>query len=223
MTSESILLVRRTTIVGMIAGIVFAAVTSSCILAERLARGDSRVALWASATVASAAMIVLALTLRPFRTRFGAERSIAGVALHRVRAVSAILAQSLGALLGVMLVHFVLRACLLEGRPWLCERSPQLVNDLVATFGALLLVWGAAHRPLGALASIAAVGIAVAYAVTSSHWHLDAPVLPAVRSLLGASRGVSVSVQSSVLAQLACIAVGVGAFRLRPSEGARHA
>ncbi len=122
-----------------------------------------------------------------------------------------ILAQSLGAALGVLAVHLVLRGSALPARPWLSERPPQLVNDLVAVFGALTLIWSCARRPFGVLAGVAALALALGYALTSSRWHLDAPPPSSVRDLATSLR--SVSIQLGVLGQLACTAIATTTFR----------
>ena len=64
-----------------------------------------------------------------------------------------------------------------------------------------------AWQPVGALASLLAVAITVAYALTAPRWHLDAR---GDAGWHGAARPISV--QLAVLVQLACTAVGVGAF-----------
>ncbi|APR78720.1 Aquaporin Z [Minicystis rosea] len=201
-------------VAGAISGLLLAGVSSAGIVAERLSRGDARVVLGADAVAAAVAVIVLATTFRPFITT---ERDDDGA--PRRSPARVIGAQAVGALAGVALVHLALRATSLRTCGWLCEEPRQIVNDLAAAFGALALVWGCARKPIGELASLGAVAIAAAYAITSSRWHLDAWRADVLH---GAFR--SISVQIAVLAQIACTAVGVAVFhRLRTSPPSFHA
>lgn len=195
---------------GTLSGLLLAVISSAGILAERMAQGDARVVMIADAAAAVAAVAVLATTFR----RFVARRSVADHGLVPSSPARVMGAQAVGALLGVAIVHLVLRGSSLVACGWLCEQPRQLVNDLAAVFGALALVWGCARRPVGAFASLAAVAIAALYAFTSPRWHLDAW---GADILHGSFR--SISVQIAVLAQLACTAVGTAVFyRLRVSE-----
>lgn len=211
MVDRELRLMRRTLAVGLSAGLVFAVIVSSGILVERLAPGNLWVVTLANVIGATASLLVLAFTFRPFLTRFESLTPGPAAALLRRRALAMILAQSLGAALGVLAVHLVLRSSALPARPWLSERPPQLVNDLVAVFGALALIWSCARRPFGVLAGLAALAIALGYALTSSRWHLDAPPPSSVRDLATSLR--SVSIQLGVLGQLACTAIATTTFR----------
>jgi hypothetical protein len=211
MVDRELRLMRRTLAVGLFAGLVFAVIVSSGILVERLAPGNLWIVTLANVIGATASLLVLAFTFRPFLTRFESLPPGPAAALLRRRALAMIVAQSLGAALGVLAVHLVLRSSALPARPWLSERPPQLVNDIVAVFGALALIWSCARRPFGVLAGLAALALALGYALTSSRWHLDAPPPSSVRDLATSLR--SVSIQLGVLGQLACTAIATTTFR----------
>jgi hypothetical protein len=211
MMDRDLRLMRRTLAVGLLAGLIFAVIVSSGILVERLAPGNLWIVTLANVVGATASLLVLALTFRPFLTRFEATTPGPRAALLRRRALAMIVAQSLGAALGVLCVHLVLRSSALPARPWLSERPPQLVNDLVAVFGALALIWSCARRPFGVLAGVGALALALGYALTSSRWHLDAPPPASVRALSTSLQ--SVSIQLAVLGQLACTAIATTTFR----------
>lgn len=204
-------LVRRTLTIGALTGLLFAVVISLGILGERLAPGNVWIVTAANVIGATAALLVLAFTFRPFLTRFDAAALPAGSSLQQRRARAMIFAQALGAALGVVGVHLILRSSALAARPWLSERPAQLVNDVVAVFGALTLIWSCARRPFGALAGLVGLGLALAYALTSSRWHLDAPPPSSALALSASFR--SVSIQLAVLAQLACTAIATTTFR----------
>jgi hypothetical protein len=211
MIDQDFRLLRRTLVIGLIAGLVFALIVSSGILIERLAPGNIGIVTMANVIAATAALLVLAFTFRPFLTRFEATAHDRRGSLQRRRALAMIVAQSLGAALGVLCVHLILRSAALPARPWLSERPPQFVNDVVAVFGALTLIWSCARRPFGALSGLLALGLALGYALTSSRWHLDAPP-PASARALGVSLR-TVSIQLAVLGQLACTAIATTTFR----------
>jgi len=189
---------RRQVAAGAVVGLVLGIISSAAILADRIARGDAWVVMAAHVIAAASAIVVLAVTGRP---SFADESR---------RPLGAVSAQAAGAVLGVMLVHLVLQTSPLHSCQWLCERPPQLVNDLAATFGALALLWTCAQQPIGGLSSLLAVGIAVVYAFTASRWHLDAWGDALFR---GSHR--SIPVQLAVLVQLASTAVGVSVFYRR--------
>lgn len=203
-------LILRTFAVGALAGLLLALIISATIVGERLFPGDLRVVITANVIAAAAAMLVLLFTFRPFLTWFAADRRAMGRSIQRRRVVATIAAHSAGALVGVALIHLALRGTALPARPWLSERPPQLVNDLVAVFGALLLVWSSARRPFGALFGLGALAIALAYAITSHRWHLDALPPATIAASLRSS-----SVQLGVLGQLVCVALGTSIFRRR--------
>src|SRR4051812_47806019 len=112
---------------GMLAGLLLAVITSAGLLAQRLSPGDLRVATAADALSAVVAIGVLALTFRPF-LRAGTTAATPIIGGHAI-----------GGLLGVASVHLALRVLPGGPHPWLSERPAQLVNDLVAVFGALAL------------------------------------------------------------------------------------
>jgi hypothetical protein len=189
-------------------------VTSAGIVAERVAKGDAPVAVAAIIAAAGATVFLVAATFRKLVDAppvADASRARGGGWPSR-----AIPSQALAALLGVVLVHVSLRLSDLGAYAWLCERPRQLVNDLAAAFGALALVWGCARQPVGPLASVGAVAICAVYSLTAPRWHLDAWGVELARGSWS-----SISVQSAVLMQLACSAVGVSVFyRLRARAGA---
>jgi hypothetical protein len=190
---------------GALAGLILGTISSAAILADRIARGDSWVVMTTDAVVAASAVVVLAIT---FRWSFESFRPDAGASAQAPgRLLGAISAHAAGAVLGVLLVHLALHSSPLRACQWLCERPPQLVNDFVAAFGAIALIWTCARQPVGALSSLLVVGIAVIYSFTSSRWHLDAWGDALLR---GSQR--SISVQTAVLVQLAATAVGVSVF-----------
>jgi hypothetical protein len=166
------------------AGALLAGVASGGIVEERVSSGNPAVALVANAFVTFVAILVLALVQRR-------------VSLS----VAVVLPQAAGALCGIAFVHLALRLGFVAAPPWLSERPPQLVNDAVAVFSTLAVVWACASR-LDARLLAAALLALTAYRVTSQHWHLDL-----------APHGFLLSVQDLVIAQVVAVALALPVYR----------
>jgi hypothetical protein len=158
-------------------GFAVAMIACGGILAERLTRGDIRVAFVAQLLLTATLLVVV---------RLGASRTATVV---------------VGAVLGIVLAHSVVRSSPIAALPWLCERPAQLVNDAVAVFAPLAIVWASSRRPPNTLVVAATLVLVTAYRATASVWHLDAAVF-------------SYSVQDLVTTEFAGSALGVAAFRL---------
>jgi hypothetical protein len=171
-------------VAAFFAGGALALVTSGGIVEERLSSGslDRGVVVNALMTVASIGLLVLVQRRVP-RTR-------------RV-----LIAQAFGALLGILGVHLALRSGVIAGAPWLSERPAQLVNDVVAVFAVLAVVWACAERLDWRLLAAAAL-LVVLYRATGKLWHLDV-----------APHGFVVSVQDLVMAQCVGAAVALLLYR----------
>jgi hypothetical protein len=109
--------------------------------------------------------------------------------------------QALGAAVGVFGIHLALRWGWIAGAPWLAERPAQLVNDAVAVFATLTLVWGCAKR-IDLRLLVVALAVMSVYRATGSYWHLDS-----------APRGFLVPVQDLVIAQLVCAALALPLYQ----------
>ncbi|HTQ48555.1 MAG TPA: hypothetical protein VMI75_37620 [Polyangiaceae bacterium] len=171
-------------LVYFVSGASLAVVTCGGILEERLSAGDPDVGLVANFFVTAASVLLL------------------GLVQHRKRLAPPLLArQALGAAVGIVAVHLALRLGLVTAPRWLSERPPQFVNDVVAVFSALTLVWACA-RGLNVRLLVAALLVLTAYRATGRLWHLDA-----------APRGFVVPVQDFVLAQFVAAALALLVYR----------
>jgi hypothetical protein len=165
------------------AGVVLAGITCGGIVEERLTSGSPVVALVANGFVTFVALLVLGLVQRRDTTAWS------------------FVPQALGAALGILAVHGALRLGLVQAAPWMSERPAQLVNDAVAVFSTLALVWACArglrlHLLLGALVAL------TLYRATAPLWHLDA-----------SPRGFVVPVQDFVVAQFVAAALALLVYR----------
>lgn len=173
-------------LVPFLGGLGLAVVTSGGLVEERVSLGSVYGGLVVNAFVTVAAVILLVL----------AQRAASGGAPRAAR-----LAQAIGAAAGILGVHLALHVGWVAGAPWLTERPLQLVNDAVAVFATLGVVWACAEGVhLGIFA--VAITLVLAYRVTGGLWHLDA-----------APQAFSVSVQNLVMAQFAAVAVAVALYR----------
>jgi hypothetical protein len=185
--------------VGM--GLLIALATSAGIAGERITQGALGVALCANAATTAVALLVLFLMVRGepiFSVAHGGNQRGRTARFHRLTVFAP---QVCGAVLGVLLVHLLLRREALGILPWLSERPAQLVNDTVAVAGFLVLVWASAGGLDARLLVLAFVGVTL-YRVTSPMWHLD-----------HAPGGFHTSVQELVVAQFVGAALAVGLFR----------
>jgi glycerol uptake facilitator-like aquaporin len=144
------------------------AVVGSGIMAERLSAGNTGLALLANAIATGGALVALILAFGP---QSGAHMNpvvtLAAAATDGLRwhAVPAYLvAQIVGAILGVWLAHIMFDLPLWQLSQHVRTGVPQWVAEVVATFGLLMVIWGCrAHRePVTAFA--------VAAYITAAYW-----------------------------------------------------
>lgn len=183
-------------------GLLVALATSAGIAGERITEGDFGVALAANAVATIVAIAALVLTMRPLLAFFAEAPLVdADARAYRLARAGLIVAQVLGAVAGIVLVHFALRREVVGAMPWLSERPAQLVNDVVAVFGLLALVWASANR-LDTRLLVVALLVMTAYRATASAWHLD-----------HAPHGFQTTIQELVVAQFVAAALGLLVFR----------
>jgi hypothetical protein len=165
---------------AFLAGVALAVVTSGGLVEERLSAGSVHVGAAVNALVTLASIVILARVCR-----------------RAPLTPAVVVSQAVGAAVGVVAVHLALRGGWIHGAPWLAERPAQLVNDGVAVFATLTVVWAFANQ-LDMRLLIAALAVALVYRATGRFWHLDT-----------APHGFLVPVQDLVLAQLACAALAL--------------
>lgn len=172
------------------AGLVLATVTCGGIVEERLSSGSPGVAVAANAVVTFGAILALGLVQRgaPFSNR-------------------AAVPQALGAACGIVTVHLALRTGLIRAAPWMSERPAQFVNDAVAVYSTLVVVWACA-RGLSLSLLVGALVALTAYRITGQYWHLDVP-----------PHGFLITVQDFVVAQFVAGVVGLTIYRQLTRDG----
>ena len=196
---------------------LLAAVVGSGIMGERLAGGNTAVALLANTLATGAALVALILTFGPISgAHFNpavtlAEASQGGLPWRDVPGYVAV--QVIGAFAGVAAANVMF-----ELPPFFASRHArhgpaQMFSEFVATFGLLAVIWGCARR------RAAAVPFAVAAYITAAYWFTAStsfanPAVTLARAASDTFAGIRpADVPGFVLAQLVGAAGATALFR----------
>ena len=187
--------------------LLLAAVVGSGIMADRLSGGNQAIALLANTIATGAALIALILTFGPVSgAHFNPAVSIADASqggLSWADAGAYIVAQLLGAFLGVGLAHVMFGAPLYSWSTHARAGSAQIVSEVVATFGLLSVIWGCARTRPNAVAFAVGAYITAAYWFTSSTSFAN-PAVTLARALTDTFAGIRpLDVPGFITAQLA--------------------
>jgi len=148
--------------------LLLAIVVGSGVMAERLAGGNTALALLANTLATGAGLVALILTLggisgahfNPVVTV--ADASQGGMPWKEVPPY--VLAQVTGAFLGVVLAHVMFELPLLSASQHVRTGWGQWISEFTATFGLLAVIWGCSRaRP-------SATPFAVAAYITAAYW-----------------------------------------------------
>ena len=148
------------------------AVVGSGIMAERLAGGNTALALLANSLATGAALVAILLALGPVS---GGHLNPAVTICDALRGgipwretPAYIGAQTAGAFAGVAVAHLMFRLLLLSPSTHSRSGPAQWVSEFVATFGLLLVIWGCARFRAAATPFAVGAYIMAAYWFTSS-------------------------------------------------------
>jgi glycerol uptake facilitator-like aquaporin len=200
-------LARR--VVAEFTGTLFllAAVVGSGVMGERLAAGNTAIALLANSLATGAALIAIILAfgsisgahLNPAVTL--ADASQGGIPWRETPAYIA--AQVTGAFAGVAVAHLMFGLSLFSVSTHVRTGPAQLLSEFVATFGLLATIWGCARRRPSAVPFAVGAYISAAYWFTSSTSFAN-PAVTLARSLSNTFVGIRpADVSGFVVAQLA--------------------
>jgi glycerol uptake facilitator-like aquaporin len=196
------------------------AVVGSGIMAERLAAGDTGLALLANAIATGGALVALILAFGP---QSGAHMNpivtLAAAATDGLRwhAVPGyIAAQVVGAIIGVWIAHVMFDLPILQLSQHARTGIPQWVAEIVATFGLLLVIWGCrAHKePVTAFA--------VAAYITGAYWFTAStsfanPAVTIARALSDTFAGIRpVDAPGFIVAQFVALVLALPLLRRSP-------
>jgi glycerol uptake facilitator-like aquaporin len=160
---------RKLTAEALGTALLLATVVGSGIMGERLAGGNVAIALLANTIATGAGLVALILTFGSLSgAHFNPVVTIAdatqgGLPWHEVPGY--VIAQLLGAFLGVAVAHFMFeQPALFFASQHERSGAAQLVSEFVATFGLLSVIWGCARR------RPALVPFAVGAYITAAYW-----------------------------------------------------
>jgi glycerol uptake facilitator-like aquaporin len=172
---------------------LLAAVVGSGIMGERLAGGNTAIALLANSVATGAVLVAIILALgsisgahlNPAVTLADAWQG--GIAWRDTPAYIA--AQVTGAFVGVAAAHLMFGLSLFSTSTHARTGPAQLLSEFIATFGLLSVVWGCArHRP-------SAVPFAVGAYITGAYWFTSStsfanPAVTLARSVSNTFAGI---------------------------------
>ena len=204
--------------------LLLAAVVGSGVMGERLANGNTAIALLANTIATGAALIALILTFGPIsRAHFNPAVTLADATQGGIswRIVPAYLfAQCSGAIAGVMAAHLMFRLPLISFSTHIRSGPDQLFSEFVATFGLLAVIWGCSR------VRSSSVPYAVGAYITAAYWFTGStsfanPAVTMARSLSNTFAGIRPhDALGFIAAQLAGAAAATLLFRwLSPPIG----
>jgi glycerol uptake facilitator-like aquaporin len=186
--------------------LLLAAVVGSGIMAERLAGGNTAIALLGNSIATGGALAMLIATFAPIS---GAHFNPAVTAVFALRreiaagdAVAYVLAQVGGAVLGVWLAHLMFDLPLLQTSAHMRAGLGQWTGEFVATFGLIALILVGVRHHAVAVPYLVAAYITGAYWFTSSTSFAN-PAVTLARSMTDTFAGIGPNdVLGFVIAQL---------------------
>jgi glycerol uptake facilitator-like aquaporin len=147
---------------------LLAAVVGSGIMAEGLSAGNTSLALLENTIATGAALVALILAFGPISgAHFNPAVTLADATqggLPWSRVPGYVVAQCLGAIVGVFAAHAMFGRTILQASTHVRAGGPQLFSEFVASFGLLSVIWGCSRGRL------AAVPFAVGAYITAAYW-----------------------------------------------------
>jgi glycerol uptake facilitator-like aquaporin len=198
-------LTRRLSAEGLGSLLLAAAVVGSGVMAERLAAGNSAVALLANTGATVAVLATLIALLGPisgahFNPAVSLIQAVRGVLAWRDASAYALI-QVLGCCLGALLAHAMFDLPWLQSSVHVRTGTSQWLAEAVATFGLILVAVG--HRRVEDAPWMIAAWIGGAYWFTASTSFAN-PAITIARSLSDTFSGIRpVDVPAFIVAQLA--------------------
>lgn len=198
--------------------LLLAAVVGSGIMAERLSGGNVGIALLANALATGGALYALIVMLGPISGAHFNPAVTVALAIQdlapRARVLPYVIAQIVGAVLGVWLAHLMFDLSILQTSAKVRTGIGQWAGEFTATFGLVLLIVLGARRASAALPAAVACYIVGAYWFTSSTSFAN-PAVTIARSLSDTFAGIApAGAPAFILAQLIGAATAIAAARV---------
>ena len=205
---------RRLAAEGLGTAFLLATVIGSGIMGERLAAGNSALALLANSVATGCGLTVLIAVFGPISgAHFNPLVSLAFAARRRLRwrdAASYALVQFVAAVVGVMAAHFMFDEPVLSAAVKARSGVHQLGSEFLATFGLLLVVWSSVEARLAAAPALIGAYVTAAYWFTASTSFAN-PAVTLARCFSNTLAGIR---PDDVAAFIAAQAAGAGAGTL---------
>ncbi|MBC7881936.1 MAG: aquaporin family protein [Anaerolineae bacterium] len=207
---------RRLVAEGIGTALLLAIVVGSGVMAEQLAGGNIAVALLANTLATAAGLVALILTFAPIS---GAHLNPAVTLALATRKVlpwaevpGYVLAQFLGAVLGVWLAHIMFGLPVIQVSTHMRSGIGQWVGEFTATFSLLIVIWSCSrYHPQTTPYAVAAI-ITAAYWFTSSTSFAN-PAVTVARALSNTFAGIRpVDIAAFIVAQLLGALVATALF-----------
>jgi glycerol uptake facilitator-like aquaporin len=204
-------LARRAAAEGVGTAFLLAAIVGSGIMAERLAGGNTALALLANAIATGAALYALILSFAPFSgAHFNPLVTLAAARAGELRwraAAPYLLAQLVGAIAGVWLAHLMFDLPILQLSAKARSGAGQWVAEGVASFGLVFVIESGKRHFSAALPAAVAAYITAAYWFTASTAFAN-PAVTVARALTDSFAGIA---PGGVAAFIVAQAAGAGA------------
>jgi len=186
-------LLKRALAEGIGTALLLAVVVGSGIMGERLAAGNTAVALLANALATGAGLVALILTFGPvsgahFNPLVTATELAAGRRSAR-EAGAYVVAQVLGAIVGVLIAHAIFELPLLQLSDHERSGVAQVGSETLATFGLLGVILGVSRTRPDAVPYAVGAYITAAYWFTSSTSFAN-PAVTLARALTDTFSGI---------------------------------
>jgi glycerol uptake facilitator-like aquaporin len=207
-------LVRRATAELLGTGFLVATVIGSGIAASRLSPHDTGLQLLENSLATGAALVALILALQPVSASFNPVVTVVERVLGRVTTATAavlVLAQLAGGIGGAVVANLMFGLGAVSISAHDRGGSGQLLGEVVATLGLVLVVFGSLRS-----ARIETVAFAVGGYIAAAYWFTSStsfanPAVTAARMLSDTFAGIAPScVPAFVLMQLVGGAIGAG-------------
>jgi len=201
--------IRRFTAEALGTAFLLAIVVGSGIMGEKLAGGNTAVALLANAIATGAGLFTLITIFAPISgAHFNPAVTVAAAIQRSISikdAIAYVIAQLAGAVCGVMAAHAMFGLPLLQTSAHMRGTWGESLGEVIATFGLLLTIGLSSRAPVAQTAAAVALWITAAYWFTSSTSFAN-PAVTFARSLTDTFAGIA---PNHVLSFIAAQAVGV--------------
>ena len=199
---------------GLGTALLLAIVIGSGIMGERLAGGNVAIALLGNTLATGAGLVVLITIFGPLSGAHFNPAVTLVFALRREIPLTAtlayIVAQGVGAILGVWAAHLMFAEPVLQVSTKLRDGPAQMFSEGVATFGLIAAIFGSIRFRPEATPMIVGLYITAAYWFTAST-SIANPAVTIARSLSNTFAGIAPrSAPGFIIAQLAGAAVAAG-------------